>query len=244
MSMPNAPSVLIVDDERDVRNLVTRIFKDLDYQTDSAADGREALEKIRARRPDLVVLDLMMPEMDGWGVLQWMREEENAPPVVLLTARADYATFTRGVREGAQAFVCKPFRVQELVTTCRKLLEATQAAERPGEVAEERRRDPRRLLMVEVKVLSKDLSPLAVGEMTNLSLGGAQLDLDVPLTPGDAIRVAFNIPGGGTSMSLECRVAWWMGSADKRVSHGIAFLGLSSGDAAQLRELIGPADSH
>jgi DNA-binding response OmpR family regulator len=235
--IPPKPLVLVADDESSVRDLVCRILRDVGWEVDSAVDGRDALDKMEKRRPHLLVLDLMMPELDGWGVLDKLRESDDAPPVLLLTARSDYPTFTRAVRDGATAYIAKPFRLQELITACRKLLEA--AAREPEPVGSERRRQKRREFLVEVRVSSKLRAPVAFGEVINLSAGGAQLDLDAPLTPGDEIRIAFHTPGGGGPLDLDCEVLWWRGSASKRVSHGLRFRNLSSEDQRHLRDLVG-----
>jgi len=230
--------ILLADDEESMRTLVRHILEDMGYEVDLANDGRRALEMIAARRPDLLILDLMMPEMDGWGVLERLRESEDPPPVLLLTARSDYATFVRAVRGGVTAFIGKPFRLQELVNACKKILFAVQNA---GEDIEaERRRKPRRRLLVEVKVYSKDHSPMALGEVVNLSPGGAQLDLDAPLPPGDRIRIAFHTSGGQSPLNLDCEVLWWRSAAAGRVAHGLAFRNLTPDDDRHLAELFAP----
>ena len=113
--------ILVVDDEEDVQILVSRILRDAGYEVDRASDGKQAIDRLDASMPDLIVLDLMMPVVDGWGVLQHLQTKKDAPPVVIVTARTDYATFARGIREGGTAFVCKPFRFHELVATCQRL---------------------------------------------------------------------------------------------------------------------------
>ena len=229
--------ILVVDDEEDVQVLVQRILRDVGFDVDGAADGNEAIVKIQARRPDLVVLDLMMPGLDGWGVLRYLRQSPDPPPVVVMTARSDYGTFTRGVREGAAAYVFKPFRFHELVATCQRVLLA--GGKSPAPVSQERRRDPRRVLMVEVKVLSRDRQPIALGELVNLSQGGAQVDLGVPLEPGARVNVAFHVPGGGVTLSLEGTVQWRK-DAPKGFAHGLAFTDLRPEDERQLRDLLRP----
>jgi len=234
VSEPRPKRILVVDDEEDVQVLVCRILRDAGFEVDSAPDGAAALERLAARRPDLVVLDLMMPGIDGWGVLERLRATPNPPPVVVLTARTDFGTFTRGVREGASAYVCKPFRFHELVATCQRLL---LAAARSG-VRHERRREERRLLMVEVEVLSQDSTPLALGHLANLSTGGAQVDLARALDPGDLVRVAFHIPSG-TPLSLEGSVRW-REAAGSGFGHGVAFLNLPAEAESRLHELLRP----
>ena len=112
--------VLVVDDERDVRTLVCHILVDQGYEVDSAVDGREALEKIRATAPDLVVLDLMMPEVDGWHVLRELKGVAAAPRVVVLSAFGDAG---RVAEAGAVGFLAKPFRFAQLIDACRKALD-------------------------------------------------------------------------------------------------------------------------
>jgi CheY-like chemotaxis protein len=112
--------VLVVDDERDVRTLVCHILVDQGYEVDSAADGREALEKIRTGAPDLVVLDLMMPEVDGWHVLRELKGVPSAPRVVVLSAFGDAA---RVAEAGAVGFLAKPFRFAQLIDACRRALD-------------------------------------------------------------------------------------------------------------------------
>jgi CheY-like chemotaxis protein len=229
--------ILVVDDEEDVQVLVCRILRDVGYEVDSASDGGEAIEKIGHRKPDLLVLDLMMPGIDGWGVLEHLRKVPDAPPVVVVTARADDSSFARGVREGASAYVFKPFRFHELVATCQKVL--LSGVRRT--VSEERRKRERRDLMVDVKVLSKDRAPIALGELVNLGPGGAQIDLGVPLEVGDTVRIAFHSPAGGFPLSLDGEIRW-RGTAPRGFSHGLVFAGLSGEDERALGDLLKPRD--
>src|SRR5207245_2997491 len=126
------------------RNLVEYVLQDAGYAVESAVDGREALEKIRSSPPDLVVLDLMMPHIDGWAVLEEIRAGSDPPQVLVLTARGDYGTVARGAREGAVAYLLKPFHFDVLVSTCTRLL----AAAAPETQQSERRRSPRRVSVV------------------------------------------------------------------------------------------------
>lgn len=235
---PSKPKrILVVDDEEDVQVLVCRILRDVGYEVEAASDGGEAIEKIGQRKPDLLVLDLMMPGIDGWGVLEHLRKVPDAPPVVVVTARADYGSFARGVREGASAYVFKPFRFHELVATCQKVL--LSGVRRT--VSEERRKKERRALMVDVKVLSKDRAPIALGELVNLGPGGAQIDLGVPLEVGDTVRIAFHSPAGGFPLSLDGEIRW-RGAAPRGFSHGLVFGGISPEDQRALAELLKPRD--
>lgn len=108
----------MVDDEEDVRHFVRLVLEGAGYEVTTASDGAEGLQAIERERPDLVVLDLMMPVMDGWEVLA--RVGHTHPPFILvLSAAADPA---RAEKEGAAATVSKPFRVRELLAACRRVL--------------------------------------------------------------------------------------------------------------------------
>ena len=239
MADPSSPArILVVDDEESVRNLICRILHDSGYDVSSAVDGRDALAKIAERRPELIVLDLMMPELDGWGVVDALRKERlPTPPVLMLTARSDYETFARAVRVGVNAFISKPFRLQELLLAISKVLAQSAKPNEPTET--ERRRETRRVLYAEVKVLAKDGAPIAMGELINLSRGGAQLDIDAPMPPGERIRIAFHTPGAAGPLDLESLVLWWRGSASRRVSHGLKFASLTPADVQNLERLLG-----
>jgi DNA-binding response OmpR family regulator len=228
--------VLVVEDEEEILVLVGRILRSAGHEVDTARHGEEALGKIAARRPDLVVLDLVMPGVDGWGVLARIRTQPNPPPVVLLTGRTDYATFARGVREGVAAYVVKPFRFHELVATCQRVL---MAGTLPiTEARTERRREPRRFLMVEADVLDHHGKPMATGQMLDLSSNGARLELGLELEVAERVRLAFHIPGG-VPLNLEGRVCWHAATAHGHV-HGIEFQGLEDEVRQRLATLLTP----
>jgi CheY-like chemotaxis protein len=109
--------VLVVDDEEDVRSFVRLILEDAGYEVETAMDGREGLKAIHLSRPDLVLLDLMMPVMDGWQVLAGVGRHH--PPFVVLSASNEPE---RARKEGAVALVSKPFQVRDLIATCRRVL--------------------------------------------------------------------------------------------------------------------------
>jgi CheY-like chemotaxis protein len=242
MSTPPSSRILVIDDEEDSRELVAHILRDGHYEVQVAADGGEALALIGATRPDLVVLDLMMPVVDGWQVLESIRQRADPPPVVVLTAAGGYQTFVRGVRQGAAAYILKPFGFHELLSTCDRILRAPPGGQRADA---ERRRDTRRLLVVQVR-LSSESGPLAVGELANISAGGVQVDLPSALPRGTPLRVAFHIPGEGSALRLEGRVRWTRpsgptGAGDPVHAHGIAFVNFTPTIRDQLAEMLRPS---
>src|SRR6185295_16252737 len=172
--------ILVVDDEAELRRLLAWILTDLGHDVETAADGALALQSVEERMPDLMILDILMPHVDGWGVLAALHRMPSPPPVLVLTGLVEYPAFVKAVREGASAFLVKPFRFQDLVSTCQRMLDAIR--ESPEH---ERRGAARRLLVTDVDLLSADGAPLARGDLVNLGLGGARLDLGVPLREGD-----------------------------------------------------------
>jgi DNA-binding response OmpR family regulator len=113
--------VLVVDDEPDVRSLVVDLLARGGYAVTSAADGREALRALYAVRPDLVILDVRMPGVDGWETLERIRELSGVP-VLMLTARDGELDKVRGLKAGADDYVAKPFGRQELLARTEVLL--------------------------------------------------------------------------------------------------------------------------
>jgi DNA-binding response OmpR family regulator len=114
-------SVLVVDDDADIRGLVRELLQRAGHLVHEAGDGREGLRIFHVERPDLVVLDASMPDLDGWETLERIRDV-SAVPVVMLTARAQEVDKVRGLRAGADDYVTKPFGRQELVARIEGLL--------------------------------------------------------------------------------------------------------------------------
>ncbi|MDP9309129.1 MAG: response regulator transcription factor [Actinomycetota bacterium] len=107
-------SVLVVDDEADIRSLVRELLERAGHDVVEAGDGNEGLRAFFSSRPDLVVLDVSMPGLDGWGTLERIRELSDVP-VVMLTAQAQELAKVRGLRGGADDYITKPFGRQELL---------------------------------------------------------------------------------------------------------------------------------
>ncbi len=124
--------ILVIEDNQ---NLVFGLRTSLEiagYEVQAAADGRAGLAAARTAAPDLVILDLMLPAMDGYTVLQALRAEGFAAPILILTARADEADKVRGLTLGADDYVTKPFGVRELLARVEALLRRAQGAARPA----------------------------------------------------------------------------------------------------------------
>jgi DNA-binding response OmpR family regulator len=118
--MPRA-SVLVIDDDEDVRVLVREMLERADFAVTDAAGGLEGLRQFHETRPDLVVLDVAMPAVDGWRVLDNIRTASDVP-VLMLTIRSRELEVVRGLRLGADDYVAKPFGRQELLARVEALL--------------------------------------------------------------------------------------------------------------------------
>ena len=126
-------SVLVVDDEPKIVQLARDYLEHAGFGVLTAADGRAALAAARTRRPDLVVLDLGLPEIDGLDVARTLRRESNVP-IVMLTARDDEMDRVIGLELGADDYVTKPFSPRELVARVRAVLRRTERADEPADV--------------------------------------------------------------------------------------------------------------
>ena len=122
--------VLIVEDEPDIRELVVHHLKREGYQVSAAASGEEALRQVQAAPPDLVLLDLMMPAMDGLEVCRRLRQDPATAslPIVMLTAKGDEIDRVLGLEIGADDYVVKPFSPKELLARVRAVLRRSRPA--------------------------------------------------------------------------------------------------------------------
>jgi two-component system alkaline phosphatase synthesis response regulator PhoP len=121
--------VLVVDDDREIVRLVRAYLEQAGFQVLAAYDGETALHAIRRERPDLVVLDLMLPDRDGWDVTRVVRADPSLAgiPILMLTARVDDTDKIIGLELGADDYVTKPFNPREVVARVRSVLRRSQS---------------------------------------------------------------------------------------------------------------------
>jgi DNA-binding response OmpR family regulator len=125
--------VLVVDDDPDIRGLLAELLRRAGHDVVEAENGRAGLRAFHASTPDLVLLDVSMPELDGWQTLERIRDLSDVP-VLMLTARGDELERVRGLQAGADDYVVKPFGRQELLARVQAILR--RSAARPAETAE------------------------------------------------------------------------------------------------------------
>jgi two-component system phosphate regulon response regulator PhoB len=188
--------ILVVDDEADIRALVVHHLAREGFHCRTASDGAEGLREVRQRRPDLVVLDLMLPGMDGLEVCRRLRAESTtaALPIIMLTAKVEEVDRVVGLEIGADDYVVKPFSPKELVARVRAVL---------------RRNRPR----------APDEAPLAAGGITldvarhRVEVAGAP----VPLAPREfaLLRTLLESPGRVLSREQLLERAWGYARADE-----------------------------
>jgi len=133
-----APRILVVDDEPDLLELVRLSLSEAGFAVETAETGREALEKLQRGAPDLVVLDLMLPDMSGTEVCRWLRSRPEGADllVLMLTAKSEEVDRVVGFELGADDYVTKPFSPRELVLRVRALLRRRAGAATEGHVLE------------------------------------------------------------------------------------------------------------
>ena len=128
-------SILVVEDEPNIAEVVSLYLRRAGYQVQSLGDGQVALESLEKHIPDLVILDLMLPGLDGYSLTRWLRQRSDVP-IIMLTSRREEIDRITGLEMGADDYVVKPFSPQELVSRVRAVLrrgggEKTMEGDRP-----------------------------------------------------------------------------------------------------------------
>ena len=124
--------VLIVEDDNNIAQLLQLYLEKEGFETAVAKDGSRGVEEFRAFRPDLVLLDIMMPVMDGWAVLRKIREDGDTP-VIMLTAKGELEDRVHGLESGADDYIVKPFEMKEVLARIHAVLRRTGAEEEEPE---------------------------------------------------------------------------------------------------------------
>ena len=121
-----AKSILIVEDDNNIADLLRLYLEKEGYQATIAADGTQGIDLYRRLRPDLVLLDVMMPGVDGWGVLRAIRQDSQTP-VIMLTAKGETTDKVSGLKQGADDYITKPFEMKEVLARIEAVLRRTAA---------------------------------------------------------------------------------------------------------------------
>ena len=128
-----APKILVVDDDPSISDMLTLVLETEGFEPVAVMDGNEAVQAFREHQPDLILLDLMLPGMNGVDICRAIRLE-SAVPIVMLTAKTDTVDVVLGLETGADDYITKPFKPKELIARIRARLRRTEAA--PNEILE------------------------------------------------------------------------------------------------------------
>ncbi len=159
-STPEA-RLLVVDDEPNIRELLSASLRFAGFEVETAADGQQALALAETYRPDLLVLDVMMPGLDGFGVVRRMRQAGRRTPVVFLTARDAAEDKISGLTLGGDDYVTKPFSLDEVLARIRAVLRRTGGAQQAPESP--------RLTFADIELDEESHEVIKAGELIGLS---------------------------------------------------------------------------
>ncbi len=223
--------ILVVEDDPILRELEVEILEDAGYVAEPADGGAAAIARFDAARPDLVLLDIVMPGINGWGVLNHMRATPNPPPTIVATGfvevvpPAPLAAFVVG-------YLFKPFRGDALLKMCADVLSAPIVIPPSGT-----RTSARRTYVVDATLLSPAGAPLVSGRLVQISRKGFRLEITAPVQPGEPVFISFRVPGRDQPLELRGRVRWRQANA-----MGAQMEGLTPQDKKLLREFVDADD--
>jgi CheY-like chemotaxis protein len=200
-----------VDDQPSIRGVLQRALKDAGADVWVAPDGAAAVLTARHESPDMILLDLAMPGMDGWAVIRALKEAGVAGiPVVLQTSTVDFSSYERARKEGIAAFVSKPFRLSHVIETCRRIAHGARPLQGVPET------EPEAPL---VQVRDPHGTLLTVGHVIDMAPRGTRLDLAHPLALGQMVSLTLHQNGTPEVRNAEVR---WAQGVNGRYHHGLA----------------------
>lgn len=156
--------VLVVDDEQSIVTLLQYNLKQSGFEVVTAYDGEEGLEKIFSEKPDIVVLDLMLPKMDGVEVCKSVRNEKNQVPILMLTAKDDEFDKVLGLELGADDYMTKPFSPREVIARIKAILRRTNTIK-----TIEDEKDNKEIIIGKIKVLPEHFEAYRNDELLDLT---------------------------------------------------------------------------
>jgi CheY-like chemotaxis protein len=208
-----ARRILVVDDQESIRTVLRTALVEAGADVLEAGSGADAIEAATRELPDLILLDIAMPGMNGWQVLEALRgvAETAGIPVVLETSSGDFPSYELAKRHSVAAFISKPFRLADVVEMCRRIL---------GGARPLMGRDAHDTPPASVQVRDGQERLLAVGTLVDADTGGAQIEIDTALGQGQQVVVTVLGPAGPERHQAEVR---WVSSDGRRFVHGLRF---------------------
>lgn len=215
--MPELPlharKILVVDDQASIRGVLEAALTEAGADVWCVSDGPSALALLETADPELILLDLAMPGMNGWQVLEALSGTPRTAniPVVLETSAEDFPSFQRARRHGVAAFLSKPFRLAEVIETCRRILEGArplQGRQEPGAATPP------------VQMRDAEDNLVTLGWLLGIDERGAQVDLEAALDPGRRFTL---VTQDGAKVSTRQAEVRWVNPVGGRFHHGLAF---------------------
>jgi CheY-like chemotaxis protein len=208
-----ARRILIVDDQDSIRSVLRTALTEAGAEVLEAGGGAEGIDLATREIPDLILLDIAMPAMNGWQVLEALRgvAETAGIPVVLETSSGDFPSYEQARRHSVAAFISKPFRLVDVVETCRRIV---------GGARPLMGREPQDAPPASVQVRDANDRLLAVGTLVDADGGGAQIEIDTALGQGQQVVVTVLGAAGPERYQAEVR---WVSSDGRRFIHGLRF---------------------
>ncbi len=183
--------VLVVEDDKDISLGIRTVLDRSGFDVTSSADGKEGLRAFHATRPDLVVLDIGLPTLDGWTVLERIRDLSDVP-VLILTAHGNEADKVRGLHSGADDYLTKPFSNRELAARVEALLRRPRSGQQQAEIFD----DGQLLVKLESREVSVGGVPIALTPTEYRLLVALIRHPGQILTPEQLLKLAWNDPMG------------------------------------------------
>jgi two-component system, chemotaxis family, chemotaxis protein CheY len=205
-------TILIVDDSPSVRGVLEAALTDAGATTWLSEDGEAAVALLETRVPELILLDLVMPRLNGWGVIERLRQTPRLAriPVILETSAEDYSAFDRARRDGVAAFISKPFRLNEVIETCRRVFDGARPLQGRKAAGEGDAAYP-------VEVRGADGRLLVNGDLVDVDANGAQVEVATPIPLGSLVSLV-PLTSGGSILVAEVR---WVTRVGDRYCQGL-----------------------
>ena len=206
--------ILVVDDQPSIRGILETALSEAGADVWCVPDGPTAITLLETASPELILLDLAMPGMNGWQVLEALSGQPRTAsiPVVLETSTEDFPSFQRASRHGVAAFVNKPFRLAEVVETCRRILQGARPLQGRHEGGE---------TTPPIQMRDAEDNLIALGWLLDMDARGAQVDLESSLETGRRLTLVMQEGAQITTRPVEVR---WVNSVGSRYHHGLVFL--------------------
>ncbi len=195
--------VLVVDDDTDTREILRVALESNGFRVAAVGGATQALTVLEAQHPDLVLLDLVMPEVDGWWVVQHVAAMPTPPPIVVLSGVARVAPPTT-LRPWLAGYLLKPFHVGRLLRACEHALKAHEEAH----AAAASTRTGTRYTFLSDATLQRGSGERYEGQLHEVSRGGFRVDVGTDLQVGEDVRLTVRVPWESERIPLMGRVRW------------------------------------